>query len=583
MPDYSWLPKTTALTNIGFYEDGTEAFTTSGVGTWKAAYKRNDVPAGEYGIRMGVAKVDGNYTFVFTSAGAISSGDVTVKVVAPSFATSISISEITTPIENAVGYYATGDLTLLSPSFPFTVFNNVQACATALSFGEVTPGVSVYVTASPSYTPPETNGVHVHVIARLSDPNQQGGTSITGGGQGTFDDTSHPIPIPPIPAISAAQSGLVTLFKPSLSELKDLGAYLWTNLTDFIENLNKIFVNPMDYMIALNIVPCNPSTGTRREIKIGSVTTSIYMSPVENQWYEFDCGYAVIPEYWGSALDYAPYTKISLFLPFIGSVTLNTDEVMNKKVGVKYRIDLLSGQCVAMVSVASLVDQTDSVYYQYTGECSVSVPLTGSDWSRVYSAAIGAVGTAITGGIAAGAAGMAAGNAVRALGVSSVGNAVNAGRAFADINRTSKGIAGVRAMREYMDSAAIMALQTAQETASAPAQVARGVSASRIANTVNNTVAGVISGKAAIQHSGTISGSAGMLGVKVPYLMIEYPNQSLADNYNHYCGYPSNITEQLGSLSGYTEIEQMVASGFGSITDSEMGELLEIMKGGFYL
>lgn len=579
MPDYLWVPKTTALTNIGYYQDGAVAFSSLG-DNWKIAYNASSA----YSIKMGVVRSGGNVTFVFASSAAISLGDIDIKMVSPSLTTSFWLTGIVNDIIGGVGYYAVSELTLLSQTFPVTVFDTIEDCLSALSYGEITSGFSVYVTASPSYAPPTTNGINVYVTARMSDPNQQGGTSGTGGGQGTFNDSSDQIPVSPLPSISAAQSGLVTLFKPSLTELRDLGSYLWTNLTDFIENLNKIFVNPMDYLIALNIVPCNPSTGTRRAIKIGSFTTYIEMAPVESQWYEFDCGYVNIPEYWGSALDYSPYTKISLFLPFIGSVHLNTDEVMNKRIGVKYRVDLLSGQCVAMVTVASLVDQTDSVYYQYTGECSVSVPLTGSDWSRVYSAAIGAVGTAITGGIAAGAAGAAAGGATSALaGATAADAASNAGLAYSMINDTSKGIRGVQEMRDNMIRASQMALQAGNDAASAPARVANGVRATRIANTVNNTVAGVISGKAAIQHSGTISASAGMLGVKVPYLMIEYPNQSLAENYNHYCGYPSNITEQLGSLSGYTEIEQVIASGFGAITDSEMGELLEIMKGGFYL
>ena len=576
MPDsYIYVPKTTALTNIGYYNNGTTLINSMGA-IWKVAYKS----VSEYGIRVGVAKSGSNYVFVFVSSASIS--DISLKIVSSTFVASASVTSISMPMTG--GYYNTVSLTFISPTFPVEVFDSVEDCKQALSYATPSAeGVVVTIIGSPSYTPPVTSGVQVYVTGRLLDPNQQGGTSRTGGGQGTFDETSDVIPVSPMPTLSAAQSGLVTLFKPSLAELRSLGSYLWTNITDFIENLNKLFMNPMDYLIALNIVPCNPDTGTRRAIKIGSFTTSITMLPVESQWYEFDCGYINIPEYWGSALDYAPYTKVSLFLPFIGSVSINADEVMDKRIGVKYRIDLLSGQCVAMVTVASLVDQTDSVYYQYTGECSVSVPLTGADWSRIYSAAIGAVGTAITGGVAAGAAGMAAGNALRSLGISSVGNAVNAGKAFADINRTSKGIPGVQAMREHMDTAAIMALQAAQETASAPTRVANGVRATGIANTVNNTVGAVINGKGSIQHSGIISASAGMLGIKVPYLMIEYPNQSLADNYKHYVGYPSNITEQLGSLSGYTEIEQIVASGFGTITDSEMGELLEIMKGGFYL
>lgn len=472
--------------------------------------------------------------------------------------------------------YNTGDTFTDSD---ITLFSSIDDALDAITNPISNPGV--HVTFSPIYI--EHNpGVHVRFNPVRIDPNAQGGTSTTGGGDGAFDDTSDVIPIPELPSISAADAGLVTLFRPTLAQLQDLGSYLWTNITDFIENLNKLFMNPMDYLIALNIFPVNPVVKNARPIKIGSFTTTINMPPVASQWYEFDCGTVVLQKYWGSALDYAPNTKVSLFLPFIGSVHLNTDEVMGNVIGIKYRFDLLSGQCVAMVTIG-LPGQA-SVWYQFTGEAGVSVPLTGADWSRVYSAAIGAVGTAITGGISAAASGVAAGGATAALaGAQAADAASNAGLAYSMINDTSKGVKGVAVMREQMLQASQMALDAGKQAASAPARVARGVQASRIANTINNTIGSVMSGKASVQHSGTISGSAGMLGVKTPYLCVEFPNQSLAQDYKHYVGYPSNIYARLGTLSGYTECEQVIPIGLPGQTDSEIAGLIEALKGGVYL
>lgn len=480
--------------------------------------------------------------------------------------------------EDNISYYLynTGDTFTDSD---ITIFNSVSDALNVITNPITNPGV--HVSFNPVYI--EHNpGVHVTFSPVLLDPNAQGGTSGTGGGDGTFDDTSDEIPIPALPTISAADAGLVTLFRPTLAQLQSLGSYLWTNITDFIENLNKLFMNPMDYLIALNIFPVNPVVKTPRAIKIGSFTTTINMPPVASQWYEFDCGNVTLQKYWGSALDYAPNTKVSLFLPFIGSVRLNTDEVMGNVIGIKYRFDLLSGQCVAMVTIG-LSGQT-SVWYQFTGEASVSVPLTGADWSRIYSAVVGAVGTGITGFIGAAASGAAAGGATAALaGAQAADAASNAGLAYSMINDTSKGVRGVAAMREQMLEASQMALNAGKQAASAPSRVAKGVRASRIANTINNTIGTVMSGKGSVQHSGTISGSAGMLGVKTPYLCVEFPNQSLAQDYKHYVGYPSNIYARLGTLSGYTECEQVIPSGLPGQTDSEIAELLESLKGGVYL
>lgn len=577
MSDYLQVPPSQGNTLFDFYENGVNICEYAGIGHISVAYNSDT----NYNIRVGVY-YDANYYFVFVSDTAIINIDIRLVGGAPS--TVANCSSIVN--QTSGGYYDVVKYTPTNPSFNVTVYNSLSEVLEAIGFPSApsgNSGVVVTVNASLNYTPPDENGVIVTIIGRLLDSNQQGGTSVTGGGQGTFDNTSDIVPIPPLPTLSASGCGLVTLFRPTLAEIQALGSYLWTNITDFIENLNKLFMNPMDYIISLNIFPCNPSVSSPKAINIGSVTTSISMPPVTSQWYEFDCGTININEYWGSALDYAPNTKISLFLPFIGSVSLNTDEVMGKRLGIRYRIDLLSGQCVAMVTVADNPTQVGTVYYQYTGECAVSVPLTGADWSRIYSAAIGAIGTAITGGISAGASGVAAGGATAALAGARASEAISmAGQNFAMLNETSKGVRGVQEMRARMLEAANIASNAARQAASAPTQVGNGIRSSRIANTINNTVSQVIGGKGHISHSGTISGSAGILGVKVPYVLLEFPNQSLANNYKHFVGYPSNISGKLSDFSGYTECEQVVPTGFTG-TDDELAELLEVLKGGVYL
>ena len=438
----------------------------------------------------------------------------------------------------------------------------------------VLTGVTVTVEAI-NDDEPTMEGVTVTVTAVIGDSNDQGGTSAEGGGDGAFDDSSDAIPIPELPSISTVDSGLVTLFRPTQQEVAALGSYLWTNFGDFIENLQKLFTNPMDYFIAFNIFPVSPLVNSARNIYIGNWATNISMPPVANQWYEFNCGTVTLQKYWGSALDYAPNTKVQLMLPYIGSVQLNTDEVMGQQIGVKYRIDLLSGSCVAMVTV------NGNVYYQFTGECAVAVPLTGADWSRVYSAVIGAVGTAIAGGVGVAAAGMGitGGGLIAAK---SYESAAAAGSAYAAINETSKGVKGVAEMRQTMIEAARSSMENAKSAASRSYRRAQGTQSMRLANTINNTVGQVMGAKSGVSHSGTVSGSAGMLGVRDAYLIIEYPNQSLAQDYKHFVGYPSNMYARLGALSGYTEVEQVIPEGIWG-TDDELAELIDALKGGVYL
>lgn len=459
-------------------------------------------------------------------------------------------------------------------SADITIFSTLEEAIDAIANPIYNPGV--HVQFNPVYTP-HYEGVNVIFSPVLSDPNAQGGTSTTGGGDGTFDETSDAIPIPNLPDISSVDTGLVTLFRPTTQEIAALGSYLWTHLTDFWENLQKLFTNPMDYFIAFNIFPVSPLVTKARNIYIGNWGTDISMPPVANQWYEFDCGTVTLQKYWGSALDYAPNTKVQLMLPYIGSVQLNTDEVMGQQIGVKYRIDLLSGSCVAMVTV------NGNVYYQFTGECAVAAPLTGADWSRIYSAVVGAVGTAIAGGVGAFVTGNAGGAAMSAFATSKAARAASsAGYSFAKLATEAKGVKGVVAARQAITETIQASADAAKNAANASGTVANGIRATRLANTVNNTVGQVMGAKTGVSHSGSISGSAGMLGVRDAYLIVEYPNQSLAQDYKHFVGYPSNMYARLGTLSGYTEVEQVIPEGIWG-TDDELAELIDALKGGVYL
>ena len=118
------------------------------------------------------------------------------------------------------------------------------------------------------------------------------------------------------------------------------------------------------------------------------------------RYTEINCGAITVPEYWGNYLDYAPYTKVYCYLPFIGIVELNTDDIIGHGVQVVYKIDTYNGSCIAMIITAKNKDQ-ECVKYQFSGNCAVEVPITSGMKSAIQSALIGAA-TAAIGASAAG-------------------------------------------------------------------------------------------------------------------------------------------------------------------------------------
>lgn len=218
------------------------------------------------------------------------------------------------------------------------------------------------------------------------------------GGDGDFDNESDEIPIPLPPSIGAVDSGFITLYNPSMSQIQDLGSFMWSDLFD-LDTFKKIFNDPMQAILGLSVVPVVPPRGSSVNVKIGNIQSGVFMTQVSSQFVQKDFGQITLNEYWGGYLDYSPYTQVEIYLPFIGVRPLSTDDVMGKTLHLVYNIDLLSGACMAFIAV------NEDVLYQFIGQCSCSVPITGNDWTNVINGVLGiagAIGTTVaTGGLTA--------------------------------------------------------------------------------------------------------------------------------------------------------------------------------------
>ena len=246
-----------------------------------------------------------------------------------------------------------------------------------------------------------------------TDPYERGGTSDTGGGTGDFDLSSDTVDFPALPTLTAVSTGLVSIYTPTLAQLNSLASYMWNaNPTD-IDWWKKLVANPLDLILGLSIVPVAVPSGATQNVKVGLIDTGIAMTKASTQFVEVDCGSLEIKEFWGSALDYSPFRKHSIYLPFIGTRTINTDDIMNKTVAVKYHVDLLSGALTALVKCG------DAVLYQYSGACAVSLPLSGETFTNMITSTIqlaaSVAGTIASGGAAAGITAAAAANSVMSM------------------------------------------------------------------------------------------------------------------------------------------------------------------------
>ena len=80
-------------------------------------------------------------------------------------------------------------------------------------------------------------------------------------------------------------------------------------------------------------------------------------------------------------------------------------------------------------------------------------------------------------------------------------------------------------------------------------------------------------------RSGSNASTTGLMSVQTPYLIITRPRQAIPENQNTYTGYPSFITEQIGDLIGYTEVE-IIHMHDMSCTNEEFKEIEELLISG---
>lgn len=359
------------------------------------------------------------------------------------------------------------------------------------------------------------------------DPYADAGESGPGGdGDGDFDFSSTDIPIPSLPSIGAMDAGFLQLFKMTASDLKSLAHYMWSGSFD-PDNFRKLFADPMDAILGCSIIPTDGThpAATLSEIKIGNVGTGILAYKCTEQYFELDCGTVQMPAKWGAYLDYAPYSKLSLYLPYIGMVPISPDDCMGGSITVKYHIDVLSGSCCVYVYCYSNRGADGHLLYVFNGSCACVVPVTAGQYTNAVFGILGAIG----------------GIANSALSI--------VGATQTNQNGKKKGLSGVGGITGGIEEAFA-------------------------------SIQGMI--KPEIQRSGNIGASAGLMGPQYPFLVLNIPHMAIPGQQNVYQGYPSFVTKRVGDLSGYTEMQVSHLNGM-TCTQSEANEIIELLSKGVIL
>lgn len=174
--------------------------------------------------------------------------------------------------------------------------------------------------------------------------------------------------------VSSGIGVLTTTFKMTKDRLQQLGRFLWGS--NIFDNFSLICNNPIENIISCKSIPLSIN-GTTQKIILGNVDTGVNGDKVSNNFTKQNIGSIPITEKYHNFLDYAPYTNVIIYLPYVGFKELDTNLVMGKTLSISYTVDIITGGCLCQIT------SNNVKLYEFNGNMGIDIPITASNRAQV--------------------------------------------------------------------------------------------------------------------------------------------------------------------------------------------------------
>lgn len=183
--------------------------------------------------------------------------------------------------------------------------------------------------------------------------------ALTTDNVGTGGDITWGLHFSVVQPSSEERVDFFTIYEPTNANMKKINDAIFINAADGTT------INVQQYFSSYKKFYCKIPVAGYKQLKGGRYDFGEQAPYVKEHTIVVDCGSVEIPEQYQSLLDYSPFSRLTIYLPFVGFQELDDKLVVGHTLKVQYTVDVLSGRCLAQL----YVDSTDlkSCFAEYGG------------------------------------------------------------------------------------------------------------------------------------------------------------------------------------------------------------------------
>lgn len=176
-------------------------------------------------------------------------------------------------------------------------------------------------------------------------------------------------------------------------QIDALGVALWD--TNFFEALIKNANYPLDNIVSCKLFPLNIGHGDANQLKIGNVDMGFQANKLSNkQVYKSNVLHYSPIFTKRKFLNYEPYSNYMLYLPFVGTVNIGSQFLVDRDIQICWIVDFVTGD------LTTVVLSDGRTRYTFNSQVAVDIPLSASNRSQVEASTLKqAVGNLIGGNV----------------------------------------------------------------------------------------------------------------------------------------------------------------------------------------